>query len=115
MIKAIAIVLLILSLIPAALANAQPASTQPVAPKPLFRDPIQDGAADPTLIWNSRENKWFMFYTNRRAKTPVSETPGVTWVHGTKIGIAESSDRGATWKYRGTADVDYADDTMTQW
>jgi hypothetical protein len=90
-------------------------TTDPVAPKPLFRDPIEDGAADPTPIWNRHENKWFIFYTNRRAKTPASETPGVTWVHGTKIGIAESSDLGATWKYRGTAQIDYGDENTTQW
>ncbi len=41
-----------------------------------------------------------MFHTNRRAN--VANTPGVTWVHGTRIGIAESSDGGATWEYRGT-------------
>jgi hypothetical protein len=84
---------------------ASPLSAQdpamPVAAKPLFRDPVFDGAADPVVIWNHHENKWFMFYTNRRAKAPASETPGVTWVHGTRIGIAESSDiaawRRSTW------------------
>ena len=33
-----------------------------------------------------------MFYTNRRAN--VTDAPGVSWVHGTPIGIAESSDGG---------------------
>lgn len=75
------------------------------ADKPLFRDPIFDGAADPTIIWNKNEKKWFMFYTNRRANAK-NET-GVTWVHGTRIGIAESSDNGATWKYRDTANINY--------
>ena len=65
-----------------------------IAAKPLFRDPVHDGAADPVLCWNHAEGKWFMFYTNRRANVP--NTPGVTWVHGTHIGIAESSDDGAT-------------------
>ena len=37
------------------------------APKPVFRDPVFDGAADPVVIWNRQEEKWFMFYTNRRA------------------------------------------------
>jgi hypothetical protein len=86
-----------------------------IAPKPLFRDPIEDGAADPTIIWNAREKKWFIFYTNRRAKTPASETPGVTWVHGTRIGIAESSDQGATWKYRGIAEIGFGDEKTTHW
>src|SRR5262245_66013302 len=77
-----------------------------VAAKTLFRDPVYDGAADPTVIWNQAEKKWFMFYTNRRANL-TNGVDGVTWVHGTKIGIAESSDGGATWKYRGTADIAY--------
>ncbi|HTZ22218.1 MAG TPA: glycosyl hydrolase [Opitutaceae bacterium] len=72
-----------------------------IAAKPLFRDPVFDGAADPTLIWNRAEKKWFMFYTNRRANVPG--LTAVTWVHGTPIGIAESAD-GATWSYRGTVD-----------
>lgn len=75
------------------------------ADKPLFRDPVFDGAADPTVIWNLNEKKWFMFYTNRRANVPGLD--GVTWVHGTRIGIAESSDGGATWKYRDTCNIQY--------
>ncbi len=59
-----------------------------IADKPLFRDPVHDGAADPVLCWSRDEKKWFMFYTNRRANVP--NTKGVSWVHGTKIGIAES-------------------------
>ena len=77
--------------------------TGKIASKPLFRDPIYDGAADPVVIWNKQENKWFMFYTNRRAKAEGLD--GVTWVHGTHIGIAESSDGGATWQYRDTCDI----------
>ena len=84
-----------------------------VAAKPLFRDPVHDGAADPVLCWNRSERKWFMFYTNRRANVP--NTPGVSWVHGTRIGIAESSDGGASWKYRGTADIDYGEGEYSYW
>jgi hypothetical protein len=84
------------------------------AAKPLFRDPMYDGAADPTVIWNANEKKWFMFYTNRRANL-TNGADGVSWVHGTKIGIAESSDGGATWKYHGTADVAYGGEGMTHW
>jgi hypothetical protein len=73
------------------------------APKPLFRDPVYDGAADPVVIWNKAKKRWFMFYTNRRAK---DTTGGVAWVHGTRIGIAESKD-GANWKYLDTADIRY--------
>jgi hypothetical protein len=68
-----------------------------IAAKPLYRDPIFDGAADPTLIWNPQVGKWWMFYTDRRANAPGQS--GVTWVHGTPIGIAESADGGAHWKF----------------
>lgn len=70
-----------------------------LAPKPLYRDPIFDGAADPSIVFNAAEQKWVMFYTNRRAN--VSGLTNVTWVHGTPIGTAESTD-GAHWSYRGT-------------
>ena len=86
--------------------------TGKIASKPLFRDPVYDGAADPTIIWNQKEKKWFMFYTNRRAN--VKGLKGVTWVHGTRIGIAESSDGGATWQYVGTSNIP-APYTETQW
>ncbi len=74
------------------------------APKPLFRDPIHDGAADPVVIWNPSVKRWWMFYTNRRAT--VTNEPGVAWVHGTKLGIAESTNNGANWNYIGTADIE---------
>lgn len=65
---------------------------------PLFRDPIYDGAADPTLIWNRKAKEWWMVYTNRRA---TAEGEGVSWVHGTDLGVASSKDGGQTWVYRG--------------
>ncbi|MDP4209377.1 MAG: family 43 glycosylhydrolase [Bacteroidota bacterium] len=71
-----------------------------IAPKPVFRDPVYDGAADPIVIWNPQVKKWWMYYTNRRAT--MTELPGVSWVFGTPIGIAESTD-GANWKYAGVA------------
>ena len=71
------------------------------APAPLFRDPIHDGAADATLIWNRGEKCWWMLYTNRRAD--ADNEKGVKWVHGTDIGIASTPDAGETWKYRGIA------------
>ena len=84
------------------------------APKPLFRDPIFDGAADPVIIWNKQAKKWWMFYTNRRATDTTAR--GVTWVHGTRIGIAESSDGGTTWRYRDTANIAYRPDPgYTHW
>jgi beta-xylosidase len=54
-----------------------------------------------------------MFYTNRRANDTL--TTGVTWVHGTRIGIAESSDNGITWKYRDTADIQYRLGEFSHW
>ncbi|SEO07295.1 hypothetical protein SAMN05192574_105201 [Mucilaginibacter gossypiicola] len=91
------------------IAPAQQLSVAKHAPKPLYRDPVYDGAADPAVIWNRRERKWFMFYTNRRAKDTA--IGGVAWVHGTRIGIAESVDRGATWTYRDTANIGYRPDS----
>jgi hypothetical protein len=70
-----------------------------IPPAPLFRDPIYDGAADPTLIYNEAEQEWYMFYTNRRASVPSIK---YGYVHGTDIGIATSPD-GIHWLYRGTA------------
>ena len=73
--------------------GSQPAAAVPgpdkVAAKPLYRDPIMDGASDPTIIWSSKDKKWFMFYTSRRANVP-GLPGGVAWVHGTPIGIATS-------------------------
>ena len=83
------------------------------APKPLYRDPIYDGAADPSVIWNQREKRWFMFYTNRRAN--VEGLEGVQWVHGTPIGIAESEDGGATWRYRQNAIIKMPESNPTYW
>ena len=41
---------------------------------------------------------WYLFYTQRRAG---AASIGVSWVHGTKIGVAVSRD-GGKWLYRGT-------------
>jgi lysophospholipase L1-like esterase len=95
------------------LAPAGPMTRGKIAAKPLFRDPVHDGAADPVLCWNWAAKKWFMFYTNRRANVP--NTPDVTWVHGTHIGIAESSDGGATWQYRGTANINFGQGQYSHW
>jgi hypothetical protein len=88
-----------------------------VAAKPLYRDPVYDGAADPTLIWNPQAKRWWMFYTNRRANAPGLS--GVTWVHGTPIGIAESADGGAHWKFVGMTQIElppeYGGTNVTQW
>jgi lysophospholipase L1-like esterase len=95
------------------LAPAGPMVRGKIAAKPLFRDPVHDGAADPVLCWNQASQTWFMFYTNRRANVP--DTPDVTWVHGTHIGIAESWDGGANWKYRGTANINFGQGQYSHW
>ena len=83
-----------------------------IAPKPLFDDPVYHGAADPVIIYNKKKKCWWMFYTNRRAA--LADTT-VQWVHGTRIGIAESKD-GRTWKYKDTANINYRPDAgYTHW
>jgi hypothetical protein len=79
-----------------------------LAPRPLYRDPPFDAPTDPVLTYNAESHKWFMYYTARRATAP--NAPGVTWVHGSNIGMAESADGGATWIYRGAADITYGKD-----
>ena len=91
------------------------ANTAKAAPKPLYRDPVHDGAADPSLIWNRAEKKWMMFYTNRRADLSSSDPKDVAWIHGTQIGIAESKDSGTTWTYAGTAKIPYGKPNYTFW
>ena len=71
-------------------------------PAPLFRDPIHDGATDPILVQNRSNATWWLFYTQRRADAPGE---GVSWVHGTDIGVAVSHDGGATFLYRGVLDL----------
>ena len=66
---------------------------------PIFRDPVEDGAADPVVVRREGSNEWWMFYTNRRAS---AQGPKFTWIHGSPIGLAMSLDGGASWHYRGT-------------
>lgn len=73
------------------------------APAPLFRDPIFDGPTDPTVIYNREEKSWWMIYTARRANVPCHD---VSWVHGTDLGVASSTDNGQTWLYRGTLNLE---------
>lgn len=86
--------------------------SQKAAPKPLYDDPVYHGAADPVIVYNKAVKKWWMFYTNRRASIQDST---VAWVHGTRIGIAESMD-GRVWKYVDTANISYRPDPgYTHW
>lgn len=82
---------------------------------PIFRDPIEDGAADPVVVRREGTNEWWMFYTNRRAG---ADEPGFGWIHGSPIGVAVSSDGGASWVYRGTVkglDAPGDDGLNTHW
>lgn len=84
-----------------------------VAPKPLYRDPVFDGAADVSIVYDRAAKAWKMFYTNRRAtlNLPAGD---VSWIHGTAIGVASSKD-GVKWAYQGTADIPLACTGETLW
>ena len=94
----------------------QPAKSdtaQTAAAVPLFRDPVHDGAADPVVVWNRARKTWWMLYTNRRAD--LAGGGGVTWVHGTRIAMAESADGGAHWQYISEADIPVPAADYTLW
>jgi len=65
----------------------------------LYRDPVYDGATDPRVVIDAR-GRWWMFYTQRRAGLEDAGA-GVSWIHGSRIGVATSSD-GVGWVYDGT-------------
>jgi hypothetical protein len=90
------------------------AAAAPVAPRPLFRDPVHDGAADPSTVYDRARREWVMFYTNRRADLPLDTPKDVRWVHGTSIGIARSRD-GAHWRYSGVASIPASCTGATLW
>lgn len=106
--------LLIAFLTLAGAALAGPAGSTDVAPKPLFRDPVYDGAADPSIVYDRTAGAWKMFYTNRRATMHLPDREDVAWVHGTRIGIASSKD-GVRWVYQGVAEFPAACTDITSW
>jgi hypothetical protein len=69
-------------------------------PAPLYTDPVHQAPTDPTLI-EGPDGRWWMFYTQRRAG---DTRPGVTWIHGTDIATAYSTDGGLTWTYNGVVE-----------
>ncbi|MCP5012783.1 MAG: family 43 glycosylhydrolase [Aestuariibacter sp.] len=83
-----------------------------VAPQPLYQDPVYDGAADPSIVWDKQGRRWLMFYTNRRAN--VAGLQGVEWVHGTPISIATSKN-GREWDYLQDAQFNGSGVTETLW
>ncbi len=87
----------------ALLVLAAPAFAE-IAPKPLYRDPVYDGAADVSIIYDRAGKMWKMFYTNRRATLTHDDPKDVSWVHGTAIGVA-TSENGAHWTYQNIANI----------
>lgn len=83
-------------------ALALPAWAHAAAPKPLYRDPVMDGAADVSIVFDKGRREWVMFYTNRRATLKDPDPKDVAWVHATPIGMATSKD-GLAWSYGGLA------------
>ena len=85
-------------------ALALPGVCGAAAPKPLYRDPITDGAADVSIVFDKAHRQWVMFYTNRRATLKDPDPKDVAWVHATPIGMATSKD-GLAWTYKGVAAI----------
>lgn len=82
------------------------------APAPLYRDPLYDGAADATVVYNAGLKEWWMFYTQRRAN---QETADVAYCYGTAIGVAVSKDHGQTWVYKGALNLAFEEGMNTFW
>lgn len=95
-------------------ALALPAFSQAGAPKPLYRDPVTDGAADVSIVFDKAQGEWAMFYTNRRATLKAPDPKDVAWVHATPIGVATSKD-GLSWTYKGVANIPAACTGETLW
>lgn len=87
-------------------------NTNLIPPAPLFRDPIYDGATDPTIIYNKEEKCYWMLYTQRRSS---AVNIGVSHIHGTLIGVSSSLDC-INWIYRGTlSNLEFEPGTNTFW
>ncbi|MBW8845759.1 MAG: hypothetical protein JF607_12400 [Burkholderiales bacterium] len=84
------------------------------APRPLYRDPVQDGAADVSLVFNRGLKRWEMFYTNRRATLRLDDPKDVSWVHATPVGIAATRD-GNHWQPAGQASFPAECTGVTLW
>jgi hypothetical protein len=67
-------------------------------------DPVTDGPADPTIIFNRREKKWMIVYTQRRANVAGRN---VNYCYGTRLGVAQEGDPGRPWVYHGTLDTEF--------
>jgi hypothetical protein len=95
-------------------ALALPVVSQAAAPKPLYRDPVTDGAADVSVVFDKAHRQWVMFYTARRATLKAPDPKDVAWVHATPIGMATSRD-GMAWTYGGLAKIPTQCTGQTLW
>jgi hypothetical protein len=95
-------------------ALALPGVSQAAAPKPLYRDPVTDGAADVSIVFDKAHRRWVMFYTNRRATLKDPDPKDVAWMHATPISMATSKD-GMAWSYKGVARIPAACTGQTLW
>lgn len=75
---------------------------------PLYIDPVYNGSSDPTICYNAEKQRWYMYYTSRRVNR--HDLPGIRRIHGSPIGIAQSTDGGASWTYAGDCNIDYKPD-----
>jgi beta-xylosidase len=75
-----------------------------------YIDPVYEGPADPTVL--RVDDRWLMYHTSRRAN--VDGLEGVSWVHGTPIGVAASTD-GVHWTYTGDAKIGIEGEDLTFW
>ncbi len=67
------------------------------APAPLFVDPNYHGSCDPEVVWNPDTQRYYLYYTARRATRQ-----NATYV-GTPIGVVSSADL-LDWRFEGYCD-----------
>ncbi len=67
---------------------------------PFYNDPNYQSAADPEVVWNAREQEWWVFYTARRMIADVNPGCG-----GTPVGVCASKDL-VNWRFVGYCKLD---------
>lgn len=77
--------------------NSEPTS-------PLFIDPNYHGSCDPEIVWNEVKQRWYIYYTARRATLEKGSYVG------TPIGVI-SSDNLRDWQFEGYASFTDSDGT----
>ncbi|MYS84612.1 hypothetical protein [Embleya scabrispora] len=82
---------------------------------PLITDPVFDGVTDPTLVRDHATGQWWCVFAHRRANVRLSGSPSIARCHGTPLGLASSTDQGASWLYRGTLDLPIEPGHNTFW